>query len=572
MTVGISSFKRFAAGMAAVVAVGVLQACSGGGGGGSSSNPGDGGGTVPDGPQLTLQAHVTGSGAINSTVAGLSCTSDCSVSLAQGTSFVLTAAPSTGYVFSGWGGACSGTGSCTVTMNAATTVSASFTASTGSSGKSWFVSTTGSDSAAGTLAAPFKTITRAVGVATAGDTIELRAGTYTEAVVIRTAGTAAARITLRGYGGDATKPILQRTGSGPTIYFYNNACDEDVIGNKDGNTDCFASWWTVQGLEVRGSTSGGDDGNVIKIDTAKVTIQGNKLCCSVADVVKLVRTANDVEILNNEIFQSAGVVAPGSNAQGVDIVGANNPHVAGNYVHDVPDFGMYAKGNARNVVFENNLLVNIGRSDNGNAIMLGQETDEERLVDGKYETYDSIVRNNVVVNSTWACVATSSSFNVHILNNSCYNTATASQGSIFVSNESIVGQAGTNIEILNNIVYGSGNRPVIKVNDDALTDFKTLRISGNIYWTSNGAPTFALRGDPVAAGLWSTLYSSTTGLTDASRVVDPQYATTTGGTPLTLKDGSPARNTGVATSLVSRDYLGTARPQGGTIDVGAYEY
>ncbi|WP_457333090.1 InlB B-repeat-containing protein [Rhizobacter sp. P5_C2] len=529
-----------------------------------------------------LAVTKVGSGTVASSGGNIACGSTCAASFSAGTAVTLTATPASGYTFTAWGGACTGSNStCALTMNAAKSVSATFTATStgggggGTSGKSWFVATTGSDSAAGTLAAPFKTLTKAVGVATAGDIIEVRAGTYSEAVVIRTAGTSTARITMRGYNGE--RPVLQRTGAGPTIYFYNSACDEDAIGSGTGNTDCFASWWTIQGLEVRGSTTGGDDGNVIKIDTAKVRIQGNTLCCSVADIVKLVRTANDVEVLDNEIYQSSSVVTPGTNAQGVDIVGANNTRVAGNYVHDVPDFGMYAKGNARNTVFENNLLYNIGRSDNGHAIMLGQETDTDRLVDGVYESYDGIVRNNVVVNATWACVATSSSSNVRIYNNSCYNTATAGQGSIFVSNESEIGTKGVNIEIYNNIIYGSAGRPLIKVNADALADFATLRIDGNIYWVTGGAPTFVLKDNSVSASLWALQYATaSSGRTDTSRIVDPKYASTavTGATsrPLTLSTGSPAINTGVATPLVTTDYIGTARPLNGKIDVGAYEY
>jgi parallel beta-helix repeat protein len=529
-----------------------------------------------------LAVTKVGSGTVASAGGNIACGSTCAASFSAGTAVTLTATPATGYTFTAWGGACSGSSTCALTMNAAKSVTATFTATStggggggGTSGKSWFVATTGSDSAAGSLAAPFKSITKAVGVATAGDIIEVRAGTYSEAVVIRTAGTSTARITMRGYNGE--RPVLQRTGAGPTIYFYNSACDEDSIGSGTGNTDCFASWWTIQGMEVRGSTTGGDDGNVIKIDTAKVRIQGNTLCCSVADIVKLVRTANDVEVLDNEIYQSSSVVTPGTNAQGVDIVGANNTRVAGNYVHDVPDFGMYAKGNARNTLFENNLLYNIGRSDNGHAIMLGQETDTDRLVDGVYESYDGIVRNNVVVNATWACVATSSSSNVRIYNNSCYNTATAGQGSIFVSNESEIGTKGVNIEIYNNIIYGSAGRPLIKVNADALADFSTLRIDGNIYWVTGGAPTFVLKDNSVSASLWALQYATASaGRTDTSRIVDPKYASTTvtGATskPLTLSTGSPAINTGVATSLVTTDYIGTARPLNGKIDVGAYEY
>lgn len=43
---------------------------------------------------------------------------------------------------------------------------------------SWYVSPSGSDSAAGTLAAPFKSITKAQSVASSGDTVFLRGGTY----------------------------------------------------------------------------------------------------------------------------------------------------------------------------------------------------------------------------------------------------------------------------------------------------------------------------------------------------------------------------------------------------------
>lgn len=444
------------------------------------------------------------------------------------------------------------------------------------SGATYYVDTGGSDSNTGTtLAGAFKTIGKAVSVVTPGDIVEVNAGTYTGSVMITRPGSSSAWIMMRAYNGG--RAILKSTGAGPTVYFYHDDCDESVIGTGSGNTDCHALYWVLQGLEIQGSPGGGGDGNTVKIDTPKVKLVGNKLCCAAADVVKIVRTANDTEILDNEIWQNASIVTPSGNAQGVDIVGADRVRVAGNYVHDVPDIGIYAKGNARNAVFESNRLVNIGSGGNGHALMLGQSTDTDRLADGTYESYDGIIRNNVVVNATWSCIATASSQNVHIYNNSCYNTGTTTHGSILLSNESEVGQAGVNIEIRNNIIYGSASHPVIKIDDNAMTDYTTLHIDHNLYYVAGGSPTFTWNAyglDGVAVATWQAQYASHSGHTDDSRVADPLYinTSTSSTTPLTVQGGSPAINNGVSTTYVTSDFMGTARPQGGAVDIGAYEY
>jgi len=57
----------------------------------------------------------------------------------------------------------------------------------------------GSDSNAGTLASPFATIQRAATLATAGDTVFIRAGTYRETITPTHSGTVAARITYQNY-------------------------------------------------------------------------------------------------------------------------------------------------------------------------------------------------------------------------------------------------------------------------------------------------------------------------------------------------------------------------------------
>ncbi|MFZ4438402.1 MAG: InlB B-repeat-containing protein [Syntrophales bacterium] len=75
-----------------------------------------------------LTASKTGNGTITSSPTGISCGSDCTENYNSGTSVTLTATPDSGWNFTGWGGACSGTGSCQVTMSQANSVTATFDA------------------------------------------------------------------------------------------------------------------------------------------------------------------------------------------------------------------------------------------------------------------------------------------------------------------------------------------------------------------------------------------------------------------------------------------------------------
>jgi hypothetical protein len=77
--------------------------------------------------QLSVAMAGTGVGSVSGPTAGIACGAECTANVPQGTPVTLTAAAAFGSRFSGWSGACSGTGmTCSWTMNGATTVMATF--------------------------------------------------------------------------------------------------------------------------------------------------------------------------------------------------------------------------------------------------------------------------------------------------------------------------------------------------------------------------------------------------------------------------------------------------------------
>ena len=79
---------------------------------------------------LSVSKSGTGSGGVTSAPPGINCGTTCSVAFSLNTSVTLTGAASTGSTFTGWSGACTGTGTCTVTMDATKSVTATFTLNT----------------------------------------------------------------------------------------------------------------------------------------------------------------------------------------------------------------------------------------------------------------------------------------------------------------------------------------------------------------------------------------------------------------------------------------------------------
>jgi lysophospholipase L1-like esterase len=83
---------------------------------------------------LSVAKAGTGSGTVTSSPAGINCGTACDANFGGNASVTLTAAATSGSVFAGWSGACTGTGGCVLAMTQVRAVTATFDTSGGTGG------------------------------------------------------------------------------------------------------------------------------------------------------------------------------------------------------------------------------------------------------------------------------------------------------------------------------------------------------------------------------------------------------------------------------------------------------
>ncbi len=99
---------------------------------------------------FTLSVTVVGNGVVSSNPAGADCSSDtCTADFDSGASVTLTATPDEGATFTGWTGACQGTGTCQVTMDSDQSVTATFEGGEPGEGFTLAVTVTGNGTVTG---------------------------------------------------------------------------------------------------------------------------------------------------------------------------------------------------------------------------------------------------------------------------------------------------------------------------------------------------------------------------------------------------------------------------------------
>ena len=108
---------------------------------------------------------------------------------------------------------------------------------------------------------------------------------------------------------------------------------------------------------------------------------------------------------------------------------------------------------------------------------------------------------------------------------------------------------GSGTKVYNNTIYNTSGAPGI-----VSSNCSSCEIKNNI---------IRVGGKAIGDGGGTTISNNLT--------TDPMFVDA-GNANFRLKAGSPAINTGLALSEVATDMDGTSRPQGGSYDIGAYEY
>jgi hypothetical protein len=480
---------------------------------------------------------------------------------------------------------------------------------TGVTGNAYYVATNGNDTAAGTLTAPWKTISRAASASSgvkAGDTVYVRGGIYKESVSFAISGSAGGGpITFQNYPGETA--IIDGTG----IAAQSDPHGLVHIVNR--------TYITVRGFEIRnyqtsssslipaGIWISGTSGNIQILNNLVHDIKTSSEASGQAYGISVYGTANTpidtVTIDGNQVYN---LKTGGSESVNVD-GNVTNFVITNNIVHDNDNIAIDAIGfegvssnaaqdYARNGIISGNTIYNIsginnpGESNEYNADGIYVDGGSQILIErnlihhvdigieaaaehrGKNSTYITI-RNNVIyaTNSMGITIGGYDSRrggvdHCVIVNNTLYGNDTKNTG----SGEFQIQYYATNNVFKNNVIYGTSQG--LLINSYTNSSANPVDSDYNLYFS----PLAATGAEFVWNGTTRTgfaAYQSATGKDAHSQYLNPLFVNVPG-FDFHVQPTSPAVDTGIdltADVNGSTDLGGNPRVQGANIDKGAYE-
>ena len=414
----------------------------------------------------------------------------------------------------------------------------------------WWVDQAAASSGDGSQARPFRTINEAKASLATGDTIFIKGGTYRETVdfwhVPAGAGT---RTTVRAAPGEQviidggqTDNFVLQAGETPNLTFQDLVIRNGATGISVYQTD---------GVEVIGCVTQGTGEAVSFYFSSHGYVMGSTLEGSVAG------KASDGTVLeNNEIY--------GSGAEGITLhADSKNCRYSHNVVHDNTSVNIYLDSISNTLVDGNLVYMTLPASADTIGIMLADESYPN--VTAPVLT-DITITNNVVLNCESGIRFWDGDFpgqsalkNVLIANNTVLDNATTA----------IKWDEGPhqNTRVVNNIFAGHSASQLLLLQANSTSG---VALDHNL-WLLDGVAEPFLWGDTTYdhAG-WVTATSQGTGDVLGDPLLVGTWALPVSN--LELSATSPAIDKGVALAQVTADFDGAARPPGGGVDIGAFEF
>ncbi len=436
------------------------------------------------------------------------------------------------------------------------------TASPSPAGTVYYVAPTGSDSAAGTAAAPWRTIQHAVSKLGAGQTAIVEAGNYAERVSIATSGSAGAPITLEAASGATVRTLgfsisgaywviagfdistQANTTDGYGIYIFSSA-HHDTISNNYIHELCHEGIFmepTVSYITLKGNRIWRAEMAGAQVDGAYNLIDGNEVW----------DTQQKPSLLGG--IYSACNIPTGADADAFRFFGQHHDFIR-NYMHDIA-YGTIANPNPHTdcfqtwgssamkvdaVVFERNWCRwPTTAAQNHSAMLEGTDGPVGTLIFKNNvfaDMQDGLIVGEVGMPSGVAAVKVWNNTFDHIAREAVqFNDSRTSADEVIDNIFFDVGSGGDSFMCV------AGGAPLVAAND------------------------FYMRGGAVPGTYCSSApYIS----------VDPLFANdgdaTGAGADYHLQSGSPIKDNGAVLAQVGNDYDGTVRPIGPGPSMGAFE-
>ncbi len=381
----------------------------------------------------------------------------------------------------------------------------------------YYVSPSGSDSNNGSQSAPFRNIQKAADIVQAGDTVNVRQGTYGNFHIQNKSGTSTNWIVFKSYPGDTV--IVDG--------YSNNYVNGDHIITVENST-----YIEINGLKITDSNPKYDS-SLFSDYSQGYGRNGIKITDYSGNI------SHDLKILNNEFYHlGESAILTNPNTYSIEIsnntfhdvglckrgyclyIGGHHQTVRNNICNNAYGIGIQIQNNVYTILVEKNKVYNNGHSDYGAGYTAdGFSAQGQRRGDGIYVAWCSScnIRNNIVYNNLTYGIRLSGNGPLNVYNNTVYHNG--SYG-LYLDN-------GTGAVFRNNISYMNST-----------SDY------------------YIISGNSQDHNLFGT---------------DPKFADTAHEN-FHLLSGSPAIDAGTTISPPIDDFEGNVRPYNGVYDIGAYEY